>query len=73
MVWRKILRSIDRAYEIGIHGAEMAPMPRIHFLHRELLGIAKLLKIDDLMREGFVEFLDDMCPCGKNHHADTIR
>jgi len=39
--WRKILRSIDRAYEIGIHGAGVAPMPRIHFLHRELLDIAR--------------------------------
>ena len=72
-VWRKILRSIDRSYEIEIHGAEVAPMPRVHFLHRELLDIAKLLKIDDLTSEGFVEFFDDLCPCGKKHQADTIR
>lgn len=72
-VWRKILRSIDRAYDIGIHGAEVAPMPRVHFLHRELLEIARLLKMDDLTSEGFVEFFDDMCPCGKKHHADAIR
>jgi hypothetical protein len=71
--WRKILRSIDRAYEIGIHGAEVAPMPRVHFLHRELLDITKLLKMDDLTSEGFVEFFDDICPCGKKHHADAIR
>jgi hypothetical protein len=72
-VWRKILRSIDQAYLIGIHGPEVAPMPRVKFLHRELLDIARLLKIDDLTREGFAEFFDDMCPCGKNHKADTIR
>lgn len=71
--WRKILRSIDRAYEIEIHGAEVAPMPRVHFLHRELLDIAKLLKMDDLTSEGFVEFFDDLCPCGKKHQADAIR
>lgn len=72
-VWRKILRSIDRAYEIGIHGAEVVPMPRVHFLHRELREIAKLLKMGDLTSEGFVEFFDDMCPCGKKHNADAVR
>lgn len=72
-VWRKILRSIDRAYLIEIHGPEVALMPRVRFLHRELLDIMKLLKIDDISREGFAEFFDDMCPCGKDHKADTIR
>lgn len=72
-VWRKILRSIDRAYEIGIHGAEIAPMPRVHFLHRELLDIAILLKLNDLTSEGLAEFFDDLCPCGEKHHGDTIR
>jgi hypothetical protein len=72
-VWRKILRSIDQAYLIEIHGPEVAPMPRVRFLHRELLDIMKLLKIDDITREGFAEFFDDMCPCGKIHKADTIR
>ncbi len=71
--WRKILRSIDRAYKIAIDGAEVAPMPKIHFLHRELLDIMKLVEIDDISREGFAEFFDDTCPCGKDHKSDTIR
>jgi hypothetical protein len=73
VVWRKILRSIDQAYEIGVYGAEIAPMPRVHFLHRELLDIVRLLKLNDLTSEGLVEFFDDLCPCRKKHQADAIR
>lgn len=73
VVWRKILRSIHRAYEIGIHGAEIAPMPRVHFLHREILDLVTLLKLNDLTSEGLVEFFDDLCPCGKKHQTDAIR
>ena len=29
--------------------------------------------MDDLTSEGFVEFFDDLCPCGKKHQADAIR
>ena len=72
-VWRKVLRSIDRAYVIGIDGLDFVPMPKLNVLHRELLDIMKLLKINDITREGFAEFFDDMCPCGENHKPDTIR
>ena len=72
-IWRKILRSIDRAYGIGIYGIEVVPMPKVHFLHREFLNIVNLLKLDDMTSEGLAEFFDDLCPCGKKHRAETIR
>jgi hypothetical protein len=74
VIWRKLLRSIDWAYEIGIRGAEVAPMPRVHFLHRELLDIVTFLELDrDFTSEGLAEFFDDLCPCGKKHQAEAIR
>jgi hypothetical protein len=48
-------------------------MQRVHFLPRELLDIVKLLKLNDLTSEGLVDFFDDLCPCGKKHHAEAIR
>jgi hypothetical protein len=73
VVWRKIVRSIDRAYEIGVHRVEIVPMPRVQFLHRELLDIVSLLKLNDITSEGLVEFFADLCPCGKKHRAEAIR
>jgi hypothetical protein len=71
--WRKILRAIDASYFICLHGAQAAPTPRINFLHRNLLEIVDLVKLSDLMHEGIVEFLDDICPCGERHTKEAIR
>jgi hypothetical protein len=71
--WRKILLAVDAAYRIGVYGVEFIPRPRVHFLHRNLLKIADVVGMDDLTHEGMVEFLDDLCPCGEKHKAETIR
>jgi hypothetical protein len=72
-VFRKILRAVDSAYVIGQRGAEAARPPRIHFLHRSLLELAELCRLDGLTDEGMVEFLEDLCPCGQPHQSDAIR
>lgn len=71
--FRKILNAIGQAYLIDHAGPELAPKPRNHFLHRNLLEIADLLAISDLKHEGILEFFDDLCPCGKAHRPDAIR
>jgi hypothetical protein len=71
--FRKILRAVENAYVIDRVGVEAAPPPRIHFLHTNLLEIATLLEISDIEHQGMSEFLDDLCPCGKEHKPDAIR
>lgn len=73
LAWRKILHAVDAAYLIARYGEQAAPKPRLHFLHRELLKIAALADMNDLSHEGIVEFLDDLCPCGKKHKSEAIR
>lgn len=70
--WRKILRAIDAAYFFRL-GDELAPRPRVHFLHRKLLEIANAEPLKGLTVDGLSEFLDDLCPCGKKHKPDAIR
>lgn len=71
--WRKIANSLTAAYRIDFGGTDFIPKPRVHFLHRELLDIAKMLELDQLTSKGLVEFLDDVCPCGKKHTSEALR
>ena len=71
--FRKILKAVEPAYRICHFGVDAAPKPRVHFLHRSLLELATSLDLSDLTHDGIVEFLDDLCPCGKRHTADAIR
>ena len=71
--WRKILLAVNAAYLINFCGMNFIPKPRVHFLHRELLKIAKRVGINDISHDGIAEFLDDLCPCGKKHESETIR
>lgn len=71
--WRKIKRALDVAYVIHYYGLDFAPKPRVHFLHRELLDIVESEHLRDLRLDGIVEFLDDICPCGKKHQPDAVR
>ena len=73
LVWRKIWRAIDAAYQIDRCSPALAPKPKVHFLHRNLLEIAKMSGVGDLSHSGMVEFLDDTCPCGKAHKTDALR
>jgi hypothetical protein len=72
-VWRKIWRAMDAAYQVNYFGVELAPVPRVHFLHRNLLEIARLVGLADLTHNGVVEFLDDVCPCGRSHKSEAVR
>jgi hypothetical protein len=71
--WRKIRYAIDVAYRIHMAGDDSIPSPRVHFLHRSLLEIAYAQGITEQTYEGILEFLDDLCPCGKKHKPDAIR
>jgi len=71
--FRKILNAIGQAHDIDYFGPGVAPKPRIHFLHRNLIEIADLLGLSDLKHEGIVEFMDDLCPCRRTHRPDAIR
>jgi hypothetical protein len=71
--FRKIVRAIEKVYVIDRAGVEAAPPPRINFLHKNLLEIAKLSGLNDLTDEGILEFLEDLCPCGKVHRPDALR
>lgn len=71
--WRKILRAVSAAYLVDRLSPELAPKPQIHFLHRELLDIANLTGLSEITHQGIVEFLDDLCPCGKRHQPEAIR
>jgi hypothetical protein len=71
--WRKLLRAVDAAYMVAQYGFDAQPRPRVHFLHRRLLGMADSASLRDLTLEGLVEFFDDVCPCGRKHTQDAIR
>jgi hypothetical protein len=79
--WRKIWLAANDAYLIRFYGIEFIPRPRVQFLHRRLLEIADATGSNELADEGInklthagiAEFLDDLCPCGKKHKAETIR
>ena len=73
-IWRKILRAIDDAYAIDRFGSEMAPVPRLHFLHRHLLRLAEseILGGGGWRQHALQNFFDHMCPCGKAHKQNTL-
>jgi hypothetical protein len=73
IAWRKILHAVNATYLIHTYGDEFIPRPRVQFLHRNLLEIADVVEMNDQTHEGIVEFLDDLCPCGERHEAETIR
>ena len=58
------------AYMAAFYGMDL-PRPKVKLLHRGLLEIAKQLIIDE--PDGIVEFLDDVCPCGKKHSIEALK
>jgi hypothetical protein len=69
--WKEIVNCMIPAYLLDFAGEEALPKPRVNFLHRELLEIAETLELDH--QEGLAEFLNDICPCEKEHNAEAIR
>lgn len=65
------MKCLTPAYRIKF-GGDDGPKPKVHFLHRELLGIAKSVE-PGLNKEGLADFLDYICPCGQKHNAEAIR
>jgi hypothetical protein len=75
--WRKILRAAEGAYAIEYYAIELAPKPKVQFLHRNLLLLLAAASEDlrdfPLTDPGIAEFFDDVCPCGKGHKPDAVR
>lgn len=71
-IFRKIVRAIENVYVMDQIGPDALPRPKIQFLHRNILQIAKVSGLDQ-KDEGILEFLDDLCPCGTKHQLDAIR
>lgn len=71
--FRKILRAVEKAYIMHQMGEQAGTPPKVDFLHRGLLETAELSGLAYLKNEGILEFIDDLCPCGKLHSPDAIR
>jgi hypothetical protein len=70
---QSILFAVEMAWLLDHVGAQAIPPPRIQFLHIKLIRIARLLTSERLTHKGIVDFLEDLCPCGKPHRIDAIR
>ena len=74
LAFRKIHNAVKIAFLMAHFSEDIAPKPRVHFLHRNLLEISDLVdELRDMTPAGIVEFLDDLCPCGKEHTPEAIR
>lgn len=74
--FQKILRAMERVYLASYFALELLPAPKVHFLHRRLLELAKVVRMEDpkyLRDKWLVDFLDDLCPCGKAHSKEAVR
>lgn len=72
-VFRGILNAMEAAYHVVFYGPEILSMPKVSILHRGLKQVAIEAGLKDQTREGFAEFLDDLCPCGLKSHREAVR
>lgn len=72
-VFREILNAMEVAYYVVFYGPELLSMPKVSILHRELKQVAIEAGLKGQTREGFAEFLDDLCPCGLKSHKEAVR
>jgi hypothetical protein len=70
---RRILKAAEIAVEIDQIGIERFPKPLIHLAHKRLLELAGQLGLNGLTHAGILEFVNDLCPCGKKHTLEQIR
>jgi len=72
-VFQSIIRAMESAYLSEFLGWEFLRKPRVNILHTGLNRIAIAGGLKDQTRQGFAEFLDDLCPCGIKDHSGAVR
>jgi hypothetical protein len=72
-IFSQILRAMEIAYNVSRFGTELLPKPKISILHRGLKQMAETVGIPYRDDEAFVDFLDDVCPCGLKRHKEAVR
>jgi hypothetical protein len=72
-IFQSIVRAMETAYLVNFFGHELLPKPKVNILHRGLSQIASMIGLKGQTVEGFAEFIDDLCPCGRGHNKEAIR
>jgi hypothetical protein len=72
-LFKTITRAIEATYLAGFLGHEFLSWPKVNILHTGLYRIAKVAGLGDQTKEGFAQFLDDICPCGLKNHKGAVR
>jgi hypothetical protein len=72
-LFKTIIRAIEATYQARFLGHEFLSKPKVNILHTGLDQIAKTAGLEGQTQAGFVEFLDDLCPCGLKSHKGAVR
>jgi len=72
-LFKTITRAIEATYLASFLGHEFLSKPKVNILHTGLDQIAKTAGLEGQTQAGFVEFLDDLCPCGLKSHKGAVR
>src|SRR5487761_150384 len=72
-VFQGIMHAMESAYWVSFFGPEIMSMPKVNILHSGLKQVAIAAGLKGQTREGFAEFLDDLCPCGLKNHREAVR
>jgi hypothetical protein len=72
-LFKTITRAMEATYLAGFLGHEFLLRPKVNILHTGLQRIAKAAGLEDQTKEGFAQFLDDLCPCGLKSHEGAVR
>jgi hypothetical protein len=71
--FQKLLHIMKQTWLLEYMGWEFLRRPKVNILHIGLHDISKAAGLGDQNREGFAEFLDDLCPCGLKSHNEALR
>lgn len=72
-LFKTITRAIEATYLASFLGHEFLSKPKVNILHTGLYRIAQATELADQKKEGFAQFLDDLCPCGLKNHKGAVR
>jgi hypothetical protein len=72
-LFKTITRAIEATYLASFLGHEFLSKPKVNILHTGLYRIAQATELADQNKEGFAQFLDDICPCGLKNHKGAVR